>query len=63
MENLNTAITMVRKNCFMASVYFSDAFYSALVALVDQKHLPNGLSLNPLTLTKLLKHACVHFRN
>ena len=47
----------------MASVYFSDAFYSALVALVDQKHLPNGLSLIPLTLTKLLKHACVHFRN
>lgn len=55
MGNLNTALTIDKKNCYMASAVISDAYFSPPVSLVDQKHcfllrtnfkilyLPNGL--------------------
>ena len=38
MNILNTALDMKRKNCYMASIDFTDVYYSFLVATVDQKH-------------------------
>ena len=35
MDNSKTALNMMRKNCFMASVDLSDAYYSVPVALTD----------------------------
>ena len=68
MDNLKTALTMVRKNCFMASIDLSDAYYSVPVAASDQKYLfqserklykficlPNGLTSAPRLFTKILK--------
>ena len=39
MNTLNTALGMVRKNCYMASVDLADAHYFVPVAIVDQKYL------------------------
>ena len=39
MDNLKTALNMMRQNCFMASIGLSDAYYSVPVALTDQKYL------------------------
>ena len=39
MDTLNTALDMVRKNCYMARIDFTDAYYSVPVATVDQKYL------------------------
>ena len=39
MDNLKTAINMMRQNCFMASTELSDAYYSVPVVLTDQKYL------------------------
>ena len=69
MDTLNTALDMVRKNCYMASIDLTDAYYSVPVATVDQKYLmfqfegirykyvclPNGLSPAPRIFTKLMK--------
>ena len=69
MDNLKTALTMVRKNCFMASIDLNDAYYSVPVAASDQKYrmfqfegklykfvcLPNGLTSAPRLFTKILK--------
>ena len=69
MDNLKTALAMVRKNCFMASIDLSDAYYSVPVAVSDQKYLmfqfegklykfvclPNGLTSAPRIFTKILK--------
>ena len=69
MDTLNTALGMVRKNCYMASIDLTDAYYSVPVATVDQKYLmfqfegirykyvclPNGLSPAPRIFTKLMK--------
>ena len=69
MDNLNTALGMVRKNCYMASIDLTDAYYSVPVATVDQKYLmfqfeviqytyvclPNGLLPAPRIFTKLMK--------
>ena len=38
MDNLKTALTMVRKNCFMASIDLSDAYYSVPLTVSDQKY-------------------------
>ena len=67
---------MVGKNCYMARVDLSDAYYSASVALVDQKYLmfsfanklfrflclPNGFLSAPVILTKLLKSLLSYIR-
>ena len=69
MDTTNTALDMVRKNCYMASIDLTDAYYSVPVATVDQKYLmfqfegirykyvclPNGLSLAPRIFIKLMK--------
>ena len=39
MDTTNTALDMVRKNCYMASIDLTDAYYSVPVATVDQKYL------------------------
>ena len=39
MDALNTALDMVRKNCYMASTDLTDACYSFPVATVDQQYL------------------------
>ena len=69
MDTLNTALSMVRKNCDMASIDLTDVYYSVPVANVDQKYLmfqfegirykyvclPNGLSPAPRIFTTLMK--------
>ena len=37
MDTLNTALGMMRKNCYMASTDLTDAYYLVPVATVDQK--------------------------
>ena len=39
MDNLKPALTMVMKNCFMASIDLSDAYYWVPVAVSDQKYV------------------------
>lgn len=69
MENLNSALDLMNKGCFMASVDLRHAYYSVPVHENFQKYLkfewnndlykftclPNGLSNCPLYFTKLLK--------
>ena len=69
MDTLNTALGMVRKNYYMASIDLTHAYYSVPVATVDQTYLmfhfegirykyvclPNGLSPTPRIFTKLMK--------
>ena len=38
MDTLNTALDMMRKNCYMASIDLTDAYYTVPVATVDQKY-------------------------
>ena len=38
-DSLNTALGMMRKNCYMASIGLTDAYYSVPVATLDQKYL------------------------
>ena len=67
---------MVNKNWYIASVDISDVYYSASVALGNQKYLmfsfedklfkflclSNGLSSAPRVFTKLLKSALSYLR-
>ena len=39
MEKLKTALSMVRKDCYMSSINLSNAYYSIPVAIFDQKYL------------------------
>ena len=39
MDNLKTALYMVRKDCYMSSIDLSNAYYSIPVAICDQKYL------------------------
>ena len=69
MDTLNTALGMTKKNCYMASIDLTDAYYSVPVATVNQKYLmfqfegirykyvylPNVLSPAPRIFTKLMK--------
>ena len=69
MESLSTVISLVKRNCFMASIDLKDAYYSGPVAPGHQKYLkflwkgqlykfvcfPNGLAFCPRKFTKLLK--------
>lgn len=76
MTSLQTAIDMLRLNCFMGSVDLKDAYYSVKVQDKDQKLLkflwrdslfqfvgmPNGLTSAPRTFTKLLTPVFAHLR-
>jgi len=69
MENLNTVLGLIEKNCLMASIDLEDAYYSVNVNENDRKYLrfiwksklyeftclPNGLTSAPRIFTKILK--------
>ncbi|XP_067668322.1 uncharacterized protein [Haliotis asinina] len=69
MESLTSALSLVRKDCFMASIDLKDAYYTVPVHRDHQKYLkffwigqlyqftvmPNGLSCAPRYFTKLLR--------
>lgn len=69
METLQSAIKLMRPNCFMASVDLKDAYYTVPIAQEHRKFLkfmwenqlyqytclPNGLACAPRKFTKLLK--------
>ena len=76
MESLPTVLSLVKRNCFMASVVLKDAYYSVPIAQEHQKYLkflwrgqlyifvcfPNGLAFGPRKFTKLLKPVTVFLR-
>ena len=69
MESLTCAIQLMKKNCYMASIDLTDAYYTVPVAVEHRKYLrffwrntlfqytclPNGLASAPRCFTKLLK--------
>ena len=69
MDNLKTALSMVRKDRYMSSIDFSNAYYSIPVAICDQKYLmfqfagqlykfvclSNEVTSAPRLFTKILK--------
>ena len=71
MDTLQSVISLITPNCYMASVDLKDAYYSVPIAVSDQKYLkfkwggklyqftcfPNGLALCPRKFTKLMKPA------
>ena len=71
MDTLQSVISLMTPNCFMASVDLKDAYYSVPVAVAHQKYLkfewagklyqftcfPNGLAFCPRKFTKLMKPA------
>jgi hypothetical protein len=69
MDTLETVLTLIRPGMFMASIDFTDAYYSLAIAEHHRKYLrfefddvlyeftclPNGLSSGPRVFTKILK--------
>lgn len=69
MDSIWNAISLMKPNCYMASVDLKDAYYSVRICAEHQKYLkfdwngklykftcfPNGLALAPRKFTKLLK--------
>lgn len=69
MDTLSTALKLITKNCFMASVDLKDAYYSVPIhpdhkkfvrfewkgKLYEFNAFPNGLAMAPRKFTKLLK--------
>ena len=69
MDTLHSILTLVKKDCWMASVDLKDAYYSCQIAEEHQKYLkffwdnqyykfvcfPNGLACCPRKFTKLMK--------
>ena len=76
MDTLQSVISLMTPNCFMASVDLKDAYYSVPVAVAHQKYLkfewggklyqftcfPNGLAFCPRKFTKLMKPAYAALR-
>ena len=76
MDNIQTVLKLITKNCWMASIDLKDAYYSVKVDPLYQKYLkfsfdndlyqftafPNGLSTCPRQFTKLLKPALAYLR-
>ena len=77
METLSVALSLLKQNCYMASVDLKDAYYSIPIAKEHQKLLrftwknkllqytamPNGLACAPRYFTKLLKPAYTSLRS
>ena len=77
MDNILTALKLMRPKCFMASVDLKDAYYSVPIALEDRKLLkfewkgdyyqytclPNGLACAPRLFTKILKPIYAHLHS
>ena len=71
MDTLESAIRIIKPDCYMASIDLKDAYYTVAIAEEHQKYLkflfdgklyqytclPNGLSSAPRIFTKLLKTA------
>ena len=69
MENMNTALAMMTKGCYMANIDLKDAYHSVAVRSGDRKFLkmewkgrlyqlhalPVGLACAPLVFTRMLK--------
>ena len=69
MDTIETVISLVRHNCYMASLDLSNAYFSVPINVSDRCYLrfewndqlfqftavPNGLSSGPRIFTKLLK--------
>ena len=69
MDTLETALQLLKSNCFLASIDLKDAYYSVPIALHHRKYLkfywnndlwqfralPNGLSSGPRIFTILMK--------
>ena len=76
MESIWTAISLMKPNCYMASIDLKDACYSVRVSPKHQKYLkvlwngtvykftclPNGLALCPRKFTKLMKPVFSYLR-
>lgn len=76
MENFTSALTLITKDCYLASLDLSDAYYSVPVAPHHRKYLQfshngssfrftclaNGVSSAPRTFTKLMKIPLSHLR-
>ena len=74
MDNIQTVLKLITKNCWMASIDLKDAYYSVKMDPLYQKYLtfsfgndlyqftvfPNGLSTCPRQFTKLLKPALAY---
>ncbi|XP_068739614.1 uncharacterized protein [Montipora capricornis] len=77
MDNILTALKLMRPKCFMASVDLKDAYYSVPIASEDRKFLsfewkgdyyqytclPNGLACAPRLFTKILKPIYAHLHS
>ena len=72
MDNIKTALKLMRPGCFMASVDLKDAYYSVPIATEDRRYLkfewqytclPNGLACAPRLFTKILKPVYSHIRS
>lgn len=76
MDSLNTAINLMKENCYFGSIDLKDAFFSIPVANCDRKYLrftwngklyqftclAQGLSTCPRIFTKLMKCVFSHLR-
>ena len=76
MDTLDTALKLVFKNCYMASIDLRDAYYTVFISPQDQiflrfiwqgnlfqfTSLPNGLCSGPRLFTKLMKPPFAHLR-
>lgn len=77
MDSLTTALNLVTKNCYMASLDLKDAYYSVPICKEHRKFLrfewkgivyeynalPNGLALAPRLFTKLMKPVFASLRS
>ena len=77
MENFQSVLELIEKNCYMASIDLKDAYYSVNIDPSNRKYLrfiwnnslyqftclPNGLSSAPRWYTKLLKPVFSQLRN
>jgi len=77
MERLLSALRVMTPNCFMGSVDLTDVYYGVSICEDDRKYLrfiwrgtlyqytclPNGLSIAPRLLTKLLKPVYSYLRS
>ena len=77
MDNIHTALRLVRPQCFMASVDLKDAYYSVPIASEQRQFLmfkwenkyyrytclPNGLACAPRLFTKILKPIYAHLHS
>ena len=76
MDTLQSILKLITPECYMATIYLSDAYYTVPIAEEHRKYLrfcwknkiyqytcfPNGLSSAPCLFTKLMKPYYSHLR-